>query len=96
MIRRTVGLSLTSTWMPSKQEVEQLKQNAADVLELSAENHIGLRGLINLGNTCFMNCIVQALTHTPLLRDYFMSDQHKCHSTSCLMCEMVKTFQEVL
>lgn len=26
-----------------------------------------------------MNCILQALTHTPILRDYFLADLHECH-----------------
>lgn len=56
---------------------------------------LGLRGLINLGSTCFMNCIVQALIHTPLLRDYFLSDRHNCPQPNrCLVCEVSSLFQE--
>uniref|UniRef100_A0A2P2M494 Ubiquitin carboxyl-terminal hydrolase n=4 Tax=Rhizophora mucronata TaxID=61149 RepID=A0A2P2M494_RHIMU len=35
---------------------------------------LGLIGLENLGNTCFMNSTIQCLVHTPKLVDYFLGN----------------------
>ncbi|KAF8689134.1 peptidase C19 family, partial [Rhizoctonia solani] len=73
-------------------------QIANDLARATQVQCSGLRGLINMGNTCYLNVIVQTMVHNPLVRNYFMSDRHNhqlCETKDCMSCEMDRLFTKV-
>ncbi|XP_061683896.1 ubiquitin carboxyl-terminal hydrolase 2a isoform X2 [Syngnathoides biaculeatus] len=85
----------SSTWEPSTSGVSMSPTRDST----NSKSAQGLVGLKNLGNTCFMNSILQCLSNTHSLRDYCLHNSHRrdlnnnSRTNTALMEEFAKLIQ---
>ncbi|KAI9822901.1 MAG: hypothetical protein M1832_002926 [Thelocarpon impressellum] len=79
---------------PVKEDLRMVDTNSVEAPCRAA----GLRGLYNMGQTCFMAVILQSLIHNPLLRSHYLGDEHNhkgCERDACLSCAMDEMFSDL-
>ena len=83
-------------------DAKALKEAGYEAIEPSDGFPIGLRGLNNLGNSCFASSILQAFIRTPMLAEYYLSARHceaNCRVSAegghCIECQLDKVISNV-
>jgi len=104
LLFRFVGMRLTVSSIAKKRKHDELFTDAVkEDPRFISTNTVeapcrasGIRGIYNMGATCYMNVILQCLVHNPLLRNFYLGDGHQngeCTFKNCMSCAMDDMFQ---
>lgn len=97
----TAAKPLTDNFPARKKRKEELEKRKQ--LRMSTSNPLIVfsepKGVYNLGQSCYLSVILQAIAHNPHVTTYFLQNEHKakhCASESCIACALNESLKQLL